>query len=521
MNSWLPVMRAADVKASDVASVQAGLPFLTLMEAAGRSVAQAVHDLHGGTGSVVVLTGGGANGGDGLVAARWLRLLGWRVSVLEAERARGPAEVMRDQAIAVGAPIGAATPQALRAAGADIILDALYGVGFHLPLSPAHAAMIAAVNETRPRTRVISVDLPSGLAADAVAPVGEHVRADDTIALCALKPAHLFGAARAACGRVWLAGAGQPDNVTWSHAAARVATLPGLAAWLPVRRRDAHKGLAGRVGILGGLARYPGAPALAALGAVHGGAGVVTVVSVPGGGLQAPVEAIRHEIPDWQAANLDFLRAKPFEAFAAGMGCGPLDPGALRALTQAPMPGVLDADALQPELYKQPLGGPRVFTPHPGEAARLLGVEVAAITGDPIDAAHQIGERFGVTVVLKGGPSVITAPGELPVVNPTGNPGMAAGGMGDVLAGLMAAIMAGKNATASGEVLGAFQAACLAVTLHGLAGDLLAAETGPLLSASALAGRLPAAWAALQAGRAIGPALAVDLRFTSRALRDA
>ncbi|HEX2865077.1 MAG TPA: NAD(P)H-hydrate dehydratase, partial [Deinococcales bacterium] len=155
--------------------------------------------------------------------------------------------------------------------------------------------------------------------------------------------------------------------------------------------------------------------------------------------------------------------------------------------------------------------------PHPGEAARLLEEAVPAVTGDPIAAAARLTARHGATVVLKGGPSVTAAPGALPVVNPTGNPGMAAGGMGDVLSGLTAALLAGRFPTAGGAPLAPFEAACLAVALHGLAGDLLAAETGPLLNASALAARLPEAMRRLAQGGPLPGGPFTDRRFAALA----
>ncbi|HWG83887.1 MAG TPA: NAD(P)H-hydrate epimerase, partial [Deinococcales bacterium] len=415
------IQRATDLKATDRASVEAGIPFLLLMEAAGRAVAEAVHR-EAPAARVVVLAGRGANGGDGLVAARWLRHWGHDVLALSTAQdddgsaspggPGAPPEVwtamhafnLRPQAATVQAFL-----QALQ--GADVVLDALYGAGFRPPLSGSDAALLATLNlerSQRPSLQVWSVDLPSGLAADRAAVSGEAVRADRTVALTSLKPAHLFAPASDCCGVVEVGSAGVPEDLVRERCCALLAEAADIATLLPVRSRGAHKGTAGRVVVAGGIPRYPGAPALAALGALRAGAGLVTVASPPGAGLAAPVEATRHEVPAWTVAAVEDLVSLQPDAVAAGMGMGPVDDETLAALARLDARLVLDADALQPSLAGLLGGREAVLTPHPGEAARLLGGSTGEVVADPLGAATALAERFRAVAAPRG--SATTSP---------------------------------------------------------------------------------------------------------------
>jgi hydroxyethylthiazole kinase-like uncharacterized protein yjeF len=499
------VQRAADLKATDAAAVAAGIPFILLMEAAGRAVAEVVRRRASGE-AIVVLCGRGANGGDGLVAARWLRHWGHDVTVLTVGgRGEGhPAEVW-DALLAGGVRPESATPERVAAALTTVnaAIDALYGAGFRPPLSAADAALVRSLNaarQERPHLRVVSIDLPSGLAADSAIVRGEPVRADHTVALTTLKPAHLFAPASDLCGRVEVASAGIPALIVESHAAADLAGHAELARLLPMRSQGAHKGSAGRVLVVGGLPRYPGAPALAALGALRAGAGLVTVCSVPGAGLGAPVEATRHEVGDWTPASVAGLADLQADAMCAGMGIGEVDDATLAAILRPGLPTVLDADLLQANLVGRLAKVPAVLTPHPGEASRLLGTTTAEVVADPLAAAAHLSDRYGAVVVLKGGPSVVAAPGRRPWVNSTGNPGMASGGSGDVLSGVIAALL--------GQDLAPWDAARLGVYLHGAAGDSAARQHGYGLIAGDIAAEIGASWLELAAsGRGSGGAL--------------
>jgi NAD(P)H-hydrate epimerase len=487
------VFRAEDIKRLDAAAVASGIGLEWLMDAAGRAVARAVWRDHPGEG-VLVLCGKGMNGGDGLSCARWLRAWGAPVRVLlhpDAPRdAADPSARMRAALEGSGVEVGELRPEGLEGSLETVIVDALLGVGFRAPLRGLERAVIEGLNALE-RT-VYAVDLPSGLEGDRPALTDVHVRASATVALEGYKPVHLFSPAREACGRVQVARIGIAPSLARDHASAQVADKCELRALLPVRPRAAHKGTSGRVLVLGGTARYPGAPALAALGALRAGSGLVEVVTTPNAGLHAPVEATRFELPAWEPQHLEFLRDARVDAACAGMGMGPAQ-DTVRRILKLTCPLVLDADALQPTLetaLRDRNAALTVLTPHPGEAARLLGSSTDAITADPLESARTLAERFNAVVVLKGAPTVVATRGELTWVNTTGNPGMASGGTGDTLSGIIAALL--------GQKLSPWNASRLGVYLHGAAGDVVARTRGSGLMAHELADAVPEAWRDLE-----------------------
>ena len=271
---------------------------------------------------------------------------------------------------------------------------------------------------------------------------------------------------------------------------ANISKLQAYARTITSRATDAHKGTSGRVFILGGLDVYPGAPALAARGAFRAGAGLVTVVAPPVAGLQAPVEATRHTISAWIASELEFLRHERMDTLAFGMGVGEIKPDVLELLFSLEKPLVLDADALQPwlipKLEKLPESHPGVIiTPHPGEAARILERTIQEVTSNPLETARELATLTRAVVVLKGGPSVVASKNLW--INSSGNPGMATGGMGDVLSGVLAGLIAQSRETRL-EII-----TRLGVYLHGLAGDLAAANKDIGLLASEVANQIPIA----------------------------
>jgi ADP-dependent NAD(P)H-hydrate dehydratase / NAD(P)H-hydrate epimerase len=319
------------------------------------------------------------------------------------------------------------------------------------------------------------------------------VHADHTITFTGYKPALLFNPTRELAGRIELVNPGIPKVLT-EHIAehADLSNLKQTPKTITARATDAHKGTSGRIFILGGLEQYPGAPALAARGAFRAGAGLVTIVAPTAAGLQAPVEATRHTIKAWNASELGFLKLERIDALAFGMGVGKFEPDVLELLFSLDKPLVLDADALQPwfiPLFQQvPTSHPGVIiTPHPGEAARMLETTVFEISKNPLEAAKKLATQTRAVVILKGGPTAIAWENNL-WVNSSGNPGMATGGMGDVLSGVLAALIAQAPPTSSLE-----QIAQLGVYLHGLAGDLAATEKDIGLLASEVADLIPVA----------------------------
>ena len=473
------VMRAVDAEA-----VRLGYPSLLLMEAAGQAVARAAHDLLP-SGRVAVLAGKGNNGGDGFSAARWLLHWGHEVAVFAAEDQRGDAALMRQAAEATGL-LPLPLFEALEGlAGFDLIVDALFGTGLGRPLEGAFAELVKAVNQSG--LPVVAVDLPSGV------PFSPHIRARRTVALAGLKTAHLFAPGRDAVGELILADIGMPEAAYAAAGALPQLPEPGDAReLLPKRSSNAHKGSVGRVLIAGGYTTYTGAPALAALGAYRTGAGLVTVAYPEKAPVNPPLEAVRRPLAEWSVNALKGVKA---EAAAVGMGAGPEGPAAARAVLALGLPTVLDADALQKEVVRAyaDAGVPAVLTPHPGEAARLLNESPAEIAKAPLEAAKALFWRYKLPVVLKGGPSVIAGE-EGVIVNPTGNPAMATGGMGDVLSGAIAALLAAG--------LEPFEAAWLGVFLHGVAGDRVG-RVG--LVASDVAHTLPEAREAILTGRVALP----------------
>jgi ADP-dependent NAD(P)H-hydrate dehydratase / NAD(P)H-hydrate epimerase len=361
-------------------------------------------------------------------------------------------------------------------------------VSFRAPLRELEASVIERVNSSG--LPVIAVDVPSGVTADSSQAPALAVKASRTVAFSGLKPCLTFGTARDWAGVVEVAEIGLPPKLTLEHASAQMLQPANIAPHIPKRSRDAHKGTAGRVLILGGSPNFPGAPALSALGAFRMGSGLVTVASVPSAAMQTPVETTRLELPAWTPENLEPLRQHQTDVIAAGMGLGSSDPALIEAICELNAPLLLDADALQPNLEpwlksREARGLSTVLTPHPGEAARLLECKTSDITNDMLKAAQVLSERYAAVIVLKGSPSVIAARERLPQVNTTGNPGMAVGGSGDVLAGIIASLI--------GQGLEAWHAARVGVYLHGLAGDIAARERGIGLVSSEIAHAVPAA----------------------------
>jgi len=464
-------MRAADARAAEL-----GYPSILLMEAAGRAVAAALRERYPTARRVVVVAGKGNNGGDGFVAARWLHFWGHEVAVYAPEGHKGDAELAR-AALSAHLPIRPLAETDLSEAG--VIIDALFGTGLSRAVAGEYAELIEKINQAA--APVVAIDVPSGL------PHKPFVEAELTVALAGLKPVHVFYPARQACGKVLLAPIGLPPEALDQPNLPDLATPEEMRALLPARPGNAHKGSVGRVLIAGGAVEYTGAPALAALGAYKAGAGLVTVAYPAEARIQPPLEAVRLPVASWTNARLFAANAK---AVAVGMGGGPGGGAAARAVLKLKKPTVLDADALHPEVVRAYANAaiPSVITPHPGEAARLLGTDPQVIASNPLRFSRELAVRFKTVVVLKGGPTVVCQPGRCSV-NTSGNPAMASGGMGDVLSGVIAAFLAAG--------LQPYEAARLGVYLHGLAGDL-ASHIG--LTASELAANLPTARARLESG---------------------
>jgi len=504
-------MRDADRRTID----DLGVPSLVLMEHAGRQVVSALESHWPslpGAGRVAVVCGKGNNGGDGFVTAR---LLAARGATVHACLAAPAAEIGGDAGLNLSAlrPAGVpvvdvASPSAWEAAqaelgGCDLIVDALFGTGLTRPLAGHWSSIVCDLNASG--VPVAAIDLPSGLSADTPEVIGEAVAADLTVTLGAPKLPLLLDPAAARGGTVVVADIGIPAAVVDALAGPRVTVI--TRAWareqVPRRRRDTHKGDYGRVLVAAGSTGKTGAAGLAALGALRSGAGLVTVATPRA--CQPTVAALA---PEYMTLGLDdddegrvgaeaagVLLAERCDVLAVGPGLG-RSPGVDRFVRElvdcATVPLVLDADALN-AFAGDPAGlrghpdRPLVITPHAGEMGRLVGRPAGQVAAHRLEAARELAAAQGIFVVLKGARTLVATPAGAVWINVTGNPGMATGGVGDVLTGVLAAWMA--------QLPGVGAACGLGVCVHGLAGDLAAAGQG---GAGLIAGDL---------ARQLGPAL--------------
>jgi NAD(P)H-hydrate epimerase len=360
-------------------------------------------------------------------------------------------------------------------AGAElrgVVVDALLGTGLAGPVRAEYGAAIAAVNASG--LPVLAVDIPSGLCADTGAELGATVRADLTVTFIALKQGLLTGRGPALSGALRFAGLGVPEAIyATQRPASQRLCLHDLQARLGARPRDAHKGDCGHVLVVGGDYGYAGAALLAAEACARSGAGL-TSVATHAEHIAAMV-ARRPELmvcPVTSGQTLAPLLARPSVLVVGpGLGRSPWSEQLLQQACRVDVPLVLDADGLNllaegRVIAPEPRAN-RVLTPHPGEAARLLGCTVAAVQADRFAAAAELQRRLGGVVVLKGAGTVIASAGRLSVAA-VGNPGMASGGMGDVLSGIIGALLA--------QGLDLVSAAELGVMVHGSAADLAASD---------------------------------------------
>lgn len=466
---------AAQVRELDRRAIEDhGIGAYALMQRAGAAAFRLLRLRWPGARRVAVLCGGGNNGGDGIVVACLARAAGLDVALA---LARPPAE-LRGAAAEAWADwdAGGDAWQALEAAdpaSADVVVDALLGTGLDRPVAGAIADAIARINASgRP---ALALDIPSGLAADRGAVLGDAVRADATITFIGAKRGLYTAAAPDCTGPVFLDDLDVPAAV-YADAGAPVRRLE--AAWasarLPRRACAAHKGHAGRLLVVGGDHGFAGAARMAGEAALRVGAGLVTVATraehVPGLVAARP-ELMGRALAD-PAAELPALAADA-DAVALGPGLGRGDWGreALAALLQQACPLVLDADALN-ALADAPrrLPAAAVITPHPGEAARLLGRTTAAVQEDRFDALVALQQRFGAVTVLKGAGTLVAPVDDGTMLLALAQPAMAAGGMGDVLTGAIGGLVAQGMEPAA--------AAACGVWLHGAAAARAVRRTG-------------------------------------------
>jgi len=478
-----PVSTAAQVREMDRRVIEdLGVPGVALMEVAAREVAVAIRERHADEArrGVVVACGAGNNGGDGYAVARWLHGWGFPVSVWALTHdLRGDAATMREACRRVGVPF----VDGLGAAG--LIVDAVFGTGLSREVTGAwHDAIGAIVAHPAP---VVAVDLPSGLHADTGAVLGIAVRATTTVTFGRLKPGLLAEPGADLAGHVVVADIGL--EVAGGDAVAGVPDVADLAPLWPRRAAGDHKTRAGHLLVVAGSVPMAGAAVLACRGALAAGVGLCTLVAA-----RATLPRLAALPPEVMVLISGEERLEPlsgalsrFTALAAGPGLGgggALDPALGRWLAHVwestRLPVVFDADALPSALGGAP--GARVITPHPGEAARRLGVSAADVQADRFGAAARLATD-GVTALLKGRHTLVATEGQPIAVNPTNAAVLATGGSGDVLTGVIGALLA--------RGVSARDAARLGAWVHGRAGERLAARRPEGWTADDIAGAVP------------------------------
>ncbi len=450
-----------------------GIPGATLMERAGEAVFAALRSRCPRARRIAVVCGPGNNGGDGYVVARLAREAGLSVHVYAVGGAP-KGEACRARAACERAGVSIGTLDSASLANTEVIVDALLGIGLEREVSGEFHTAIEAINAScRP---VLAVDLPSGLNADSGAVMGAAVRAAHTVTFIGLKTGLFTGCGRDYSGEILFAGLGVPAAVYEGLVpAARRLTEAALGGLLPRRPRDAHKGRFGHVLVVGSGPGMPGAARLAGMAACRAGAGLVTLALHPMYAACAPSaspELLVYGVADEGELSVLAARADVI-AIGPGLGRSEWSRMVFQAALRAGKPLVVDADALN-LLACEPLRDDDwVLTPHPGEAGRLLGIETARIQSDRLAAVRALAESYGGVCLLKGSGTLIAQAGEAVIdLCDRGNPGMASGGTGDVLTGVIAALRA--------QGLGARDAARLGVWLHAAAGDEAAAAGGEI-----------------------------------------
>ena len=505
----MKIVSAEEMRAIDRAtSERFGVPSLALMENAGAAVSDYVLAHYATAARIVVFCGKGNNGGDGFVAARRLYEQGKNVQVI---LLTDPSDLRGDAAVMYGrlpfAAIAVHSSEELksgpvRSTQADLYLDALLGTGFKPPVKGLYADAIAVMNESS--VPVIAVDIPSGADADAMgAQSGPIARADAVVTFTAPRPAHVFDTLTS--GPTLVAGIGSPEAAIESSLHLNVITARDLTPLIGWRPAESNKGSYGHVLVVGGSLGKAGSVAMAGMAALRAGAGLSTVATPKS--VLATVAGFHPELMTEPLSESDEgTIAKDaldrVEVLAKGMAVVAIGPGISRhpqtsqmvrtLISNLHLPAVVDADGLNAfEGRANELNGrdrTLVITPHPGEMARLAGCSTAEVQKDRLEVARKFAREHHLIVVLKGHRTLVVRPDGEAWVNMTGNPGMATGGTGDILTGMVAGMIAQNPKNALIAVLAG-------VHLHGLAGDVAREKLGEhSLVATDLLRGLPAAF---------------------------
>jgi len=501
LNAFVHILTAAQMKEIDRrATERFGIPSIVLMENAALAVVDAIGEHYPGCDRAAIFCGLGANGGDGFAIARHLEQRGVVASVFivgDRTKIRGDAAVNLEICERLALPLyeiiddDSLNEALVHAADADLIVDAIFGTGLDRAAEGIYAEIIRTMNDFG--LPIVAVDLPSGANASTAEPFDPCVRAALTVTFAAPKICHVFEPAAVNCGEVIVADISIPHAAIEDENVMLALTTPAdVRPYIEPRLAATHKGTYGHVAIVAGSPGRSGAAVLAARGAIRSGAGLVSVATdretaklVNGGS----IESMTFSGDD----VLEFINGKDAVLIGPGLADDAESYAHVRQLVATiELPLVIDASALNAFAGRanelNPERRPRVITPHPGELARIVGSTAKDINAHRIDAAREAARATGCIVVLKGFQSLIAEPDGHVNVNPTGNPGMATGGMGDVLGGMIAALLA-RGIDPGVDLYGA---AIAAVYLHGFAGDMLKDEMGDIgLAALDLAERIP------------------------------
>jgi hydroxyethylthiazole kinase-like uncharacterized protein yjeF len=504
------VLNSSQMRDADRRTIEEiGIPSLVLMENAGRQTVAAIEAMYSDLAErhVGVLCGRGNNGGDGFVVARTLAHRGVDVSVFllgHVADVRGDArtnlEILGRLGLTV---IEVADGQSwelhfTELSDCTLIVDAIFGTGLNAPLSGLIESVIADVNASG--IPVVAIDVPSGLSADSHQLIGPSIEATLTVTLGAPKLPLILPPAETRAGDIVIADIGIPAAVLDAVEGPRIdlLTRSAMRELIPPRSPDSHKGDYGRVLLVAGSRGKTGAAHLCATGALRSGAGLVTVATptncldiVAAMGAEYMTEPLDEAINGLDPDGVDRILEIARDVVAIGPGLGQAEATrdfVKQLVDRATMPLIVDADGLNafaddPDRLAGREGRDVIITPHPGEMARLVGMSIEEVQASRIEVARNFAAAHHLYVVLKGHRTIIATPDERTFINPTGNPGMATGGTGDVLTGMIAAWLA--------QLLDTDAACRLAVYLHGMAGDLAEADESEVaMTAADLAGHI-------------------------------
>ncbi len=487
-------------------TTNAGIPSLTLMENAGFQLYTALEDAFDDLPlrQVAIICGKGNNGGDGMVLARQLMQRGSFPDVYllaGSDQVSGDAAVNLGALVGWGCPIFEVTEESIWEGllpgldSYDIIVDAILGTGITKPLSGLYARIVQDLNLTD--AYILAVDIPSGMISDSAEPCPLCVEADATVTFTAPKIAHILSPDLESLGEFTIAPIGTPPELLdKAEHYLNLIALDDATAWRIPRVTSSHKGTYGHIAVIAGSSGKAGAASLGSQAALRAGSGLVTVLTTEKA--QATVAAFRPEVmtagfSSTGKGSFASSAAEPVLEFLSQLDGAALGPGLTthpetvefthRVVRKSPVPLVVDADGLnafsgEPDRLVNENGQPLILTPHPGEFSRLTGLSTGEILRQPHKIAREFAMRHRVWLVLKSFRTLVAAPDGVVFVSPTGNPGMATAGMGDVLTGILTSMIGRYQAEGMQLLEQTTRAVCLGVFLHGMAADIAAEISG-------------------------------------------